>query len=153
MAEIHERGVKRIMEDINRDGPQNPEGGDIGRVLKNLAQDMTVLMHKEVELVRTELSEKVELIKASGTSLAVSTAFIFLGAQVLVAAAVLGLATVVQPWLAALIVGVVLAGVGTAMALAAKKALRPDHLMPKKSAETLSEMGTELKEKTHELYH
>ncbi|HET9446581.1 MAG TPA: phage holin family protein, partial [Steroidobacteraceae bacterium] len=47
------------------------------------------------------------------------------GSLVLVAALVLALAEVVEPWLAALIVGVVITAVGVALLMAAKKTLLP----------------------------
>ena len=52
----------------------------------------------------------------------------FVTALVLVAAIVLGLAEVVEPWLAALIVGVVIIAVGFALLIAAKKKLLPPHV-------------------------
>jgi putative superfamily III holin-X len=57
--------------------------------------------------------------------------------MVLLAAAVLGLATVMAPWLAALIVGVVVTLVGATLFLVGRKAADPGSLKPTLSVESL----------------
>jgi len=125
----------------------------IGRVLQDLIRDMPVLMERQGQLLRAELSEKATIVKASGASLAAAAAMILFGVQALVAAAVIGLAYVMEWWLAAVIVGVALLAVGAVMAMKAKNALNIDNLKPKKSADAFNDIGVKLKEKAHEFYH
>lgn len=131
-------------------GPQNHS---IGRVMQDLIRDMTVLIERQGQLLRVELSEKATIIKASGASMASAVALILFGVQALVAAAVIGLAYVMDWWLAAALVGVALLVIGGVMAIKAKKALNFENLKPTKSADALNDIGVKLKEKAHEFYH
>lgn len=87
-------------------------------------------------LVRTEVGNALDEVKSKGTRLGVGIGIsgagallLFLGLATLVATAVLGLATVLAPWLSALIVAAVLLIVGAILAkagtTAAKKAVPP----------------------------
>nr|WP_223205720.1 phage holin family protein [Gordonia jinghuaiqii] len=77
------------------------------------------LQKQTTTLVRTELQHAVAEMKGKGTKIGVGagisgagTLLALFGLGTLVAAAVIGLANVVAPWLAAVIVGVVLLVVG-----------------------------------------
>jgi NhaP-type Na+/H+ or K+/H+ antiporter len=59
------------------------------------------------------------------------------GALALVAALILGLAEVVEPWLAALIVGAILAAVGYVMVKGGMKRLEPSSLKLDRTADSL----------------
>lgn len=70
-------------------------------------------------LVRTEVTHALDEVKSKGTRIGVGVGIsgagallLYLGVATLIAAGVLGLATVVDPWLAALIVAVVVFAVG-----------------------------------------
>ena len=62
---------------------------------------------------------------------------LFAGFIVLLMAAVYGLALVVEPWLAALIVGGVVALVGVVLLMKAKKALNPKAMVPDRTINSL----------------
>lgn len=125
----------------------------IKTVMQELVHDMSILIEREIQLLRVELAEKATLVKTGGASLVAAAGLGFFGIQVLVAAMVIGLANVMEWWLAATIVGVVLLAIGAALALVAKKSLTVDNLKPKKSADALSDIGAKLKEKANEFYH
>ena len=55
----------------------------------------------------------------------------------LLAAAVLGLSNVVAPWLAAVIVGVVVLAIGGILAMMGKNRLKPQNLQPNRTIGTL----------------
>lgn len=87
-------------------------------------------------LVKTEVRNALDEVKTKGTSLGIGVGIsgagallLLFGFGTLIAAAVLGLATAVDPWLAALIVAVVLVVVGAIAAAIgtsrAKKAVPP----------------------------
>ena len=61
----------------------------------------------------------------------------FMGAFFLLLAAVYGLSNVVEPWLAALIVGGVVTLVGIIMLATGKRKLEPDALAPRRTAAAL----------------
>lgn len=74
-------------------------------------------------LVRTEVSHALEEVKSKSTRIGVGIGIsgagailLFLGLATLIATAVLGLATVLDPWLAALIVAVAVLVVGGVLA-------------------------------------
>jgi hypothetical protein len=94
-------------------------------LLSRLFSDFTALLRNEVALAKAEVSESMTRAKAGLAALMGAIATLLAGALVLVAALVLALAKVVEPWLAALIVGVVITGIGVALLIAAKKTLLP----------------------------
>jgi membrane protein len=74
----------------------------------------------------------------------------FYGGAALVTALILGLVTVLVPWLAALLVGVVVLGVAGALALVGKKqAQRAGSLMPEESAASVKADINTIKEGMH----
>jgi len=70
-------------------------------------------------LVRTEITNAVEEVKTKGTRMGIGAGIsgaglmlVYLGVGALIATAILGLATALDPWLAALIVSLVVLAVG-----------------------------------------
>ena len=92
---------------------------------KNLSTvELTERLTEQVStLVRTEVSHALEEVKSKGTRIGVGVGIsgagailLFLGLATLIATAVLGLATAVEPWLAALIVALVVLVIGGILA-------------------------------------
>jgi hypothetical protein len=92
-------------------------------LLSRVFGDFTSLLRNEVALAKAELAESVTRAKAGLAALMGAIATLLAGSLVLVAALVLALAEVVEPWLAALIVGVVITAIGVGLLMAAKKTL------------------------------
>ncbi|MET3643063.1 membrane protein [Prescottella equi] len=93
-------------------------------------------------LVRTEVASAVEEVKAKGTRMGIGVGIsgaglmlIYLGIGALIATAILGLATAIAPWLAALIVSLVVLAVGGI--LAAVGAARAKNAAPPVPADTV----------------
>ena len=126
-----------------------------GDLLREVTSDIAALFRKEVELAKTELSEKASEVGKSVGSLAVGGAVMFAGALALLAAVVnlVGwvLAEITSPelavWLAPLLVGLVLAWAGYGMVTKAMAALRTVSLAPEKTTQSLQENKEWLKEK------
>ena len=97
-------------------------------LLSRLFGDFTSLLRNEIALAKAELSDSTNRTKAGFAALIGAVATVLAGALVLVAALVLGLAAVMQPWLAAMIVGVVITVVGIVLLVRAKKKLLPPHV-------------------------
>lgn len=106
-------------------------------LIKSLADDVTRLFAQEIALAKSEVSSAVSDAKSGMVSLAVGLGVLFAGFIVLLFAAVYGLALVVEPWLAALIVGGVVAVVGIVLLMAAKKALNPRAMVPERTIDSL----------------
>jgi hypothetical protein len=100
-----------------RHGPSDQESA--AGLFSRLISDASALVRNEVQLAKTELSNAATNAKLGATALAIAAVVMLAGAMSLIAAVILGLAEVVEPWLAALIVGVVLAVIGFVMLQAA----------------------------------
>ena len=127
----------------------------IGELLREVSHDLGALLRKEIELAKAELSDKGSRVGKNVASLAVGGAVCFAGGLALLAAVVnlVGwlIAEISSPelavWLAPLLVGVVLAGVGYGMIGKAMTALRSESLAPEQTTQTLQENKEWLKEK------
>ena len=82
----------------------------IGELINDLSQDVTQLVRQEVQLAKVEMQQKLTRITTDLASLAAGGVVAALGGLALTAAVILLLIHPVglSPWLAALIVGVVL---------------------------------------------
>ena len=100
-------------------GPVEQESA--ATLFSRLISDASALVRNEVALAKAELSNAANSAKLGAAALAVAAVVMLAGAMSLIAALILGLAEVMEPWLAALIVGVVLGVVGLVMLQAAKK--------------------------------
>jgi hypothetical protein len=124
----------------NVEGPRSTrplEDESAPGLLGRLIEDVTGLFRNELALARAETMEAAHTAKAGIGAVATGGAVALLGGMALVAAAVLGLANVMEAWLAALIVGGVLAIVGYAMINAGKKRLEPSNFKLERTQESL----------------
>ena len=96
----------------------------LGELTKRLNEAISRLARKEAELAKAEVAEKARTM-AVGAGLAAGAAVLGLVAVgAVTAAAILALATTIASWLAALIVGIVVAALGAVLALVGKKRLQ-----------------------------
>jgi putative Mn2+ efflux pump MntP len=127
----------------------------LGQLLKELTSETTTLLRQEVDLAKTEMSEKASRVGTNLGSLAVGGGVAFLGALALLAAAIYGLTSIldqfmslgVAVWLAPLIIGLILAAVGYSLVKKALETLKRESLTPQKTTESLQENKEWLKQK------
>lgn len=127
----------------------------IVQLLRELTTATRTLLKQEVDLAKTEMTEKASRVGANLGSLAVGGAVAFLGALALLAAVVYGLTSIlsklmslgVAVWLAPLIVGGILAAVGYSLVKKALETLKRESLAPEKTTQSLQENKEWLKEK------
>lgn len=81
-------------------------------LLRRLMNELSTLVRQEIALASAEVSRTIRTLVASAASVAIGGLVLYAGALVLLAAAVLGLSNLVEPWLAALIVGLAVGVVG-----------------------------------------
>ncbi|HEV2723191.1 MAG TPA: phage holin family protein [Thermoleophilaceae bacterium] len=93
----------------------------VGDLVKQLSEQTATLVRQEMKLAQTELQEKGKKAGIGAGMFGAGGLVAFFGAATLIAAAVLALATAVDSWLAAVIVGVVLLLVAGVAALLGKK--------------------------------
>lgn len=92
-------------------------------LFSRLISDASALVRNEIALAKSELSDAATNAKLGLAALAVASVVMLAGAMSLIAALILGLAEVMEPWLAALLVGLVLGIIGVAMFATAKRKL------------------------------
>jgi len=122
----------------------------IGELFGQLTQDMTLLVRQEVQLARTEMSEKLSRVTANAISVAAGGFVAYLGGLALVAAVILALRDLANISLAlsALIVGAILAIAGYVMLQKGLKELKRVDLAPRRTVETLKDDVQWAKEQT-----
>lgn len=96
----------------------------LGRLVTAFAE----LVRNEVALAKAELAESTTRAKSGVAALIGAVSTLLAGSLALVAAIVLGLAKVMEPWLAALIVGVTITTVGVFLLHSVRKKLAPPHI-------------------------
>ncbi len=90
-------------------------------LLSQFSQQTTDLMRQELELAKAELREKGKAAGIAGGAFGGAGVVALYAVGALTAAAILGLAIVLDAWLAALIVGVGYLAIAGVLALAGKK--------------------------------
>jgi uncharacterized membrane protein len=113
----------------------------IGELFGQLSQDMTLLVRQEIQLARTEMSEKLSRLAANLISVAAGGFVAYLGGLALVAAVILALRDLANISLAvsALIVGAILAVIGWVMLQRGLKEMKRVDLAPRRTVETLKD--------------
>ena len=124
--------VRRPRFEVPEEEPQS-----VLTLFRRLTEEVATLFRQEVALASAEISRSLSKFVLGVTSAAVGGAVLFAGLLALLASAVLGLANVVEPWLAALIVGLVVGVTGAVMMGMARRKLDPAALKPRRSPESL----------------
>jgi hypothetical protein len=112
----------------------------LGELFGDLTRDMSALVRQEVQLAKTEMTQKASKAGKDIASMAVGGAIAYAGFLVLLAALVIVLGTVGVPWwLSALLVGLVVVGVGALLIMRGRDALKQADLTPRQTIETIKE--------------
>jgi xanthine/uracil permease len=133
----------------------NKDDRSLGQLLKELTSETSTLLRQEVDLAKTEMTEKASRLGVNLGAVAVGGAVAFLGALALLAAVVYGLTALLDTvislriavWLAPLIVGLVLAVIGNGMIKKALETLKHESITPQKTTQSLQENKEWLKTK------
>jgi hypothetical protein len=135
-------------------GNQPPSGGErdvpAGQLVKQLSEQVSQLMRDELKLATLEMTGKAKTAARGPGLFGGSGVLALYGTGCLLAAAIIALAGVLRPWLAALIVGVALFAVAGIAALAGtgqiKRATPP---MPSRAADSVKADVEQIKESAH----
>jgi hypothetical protein len=112
----------------------------VAELVKQLSEQSSRLARQEVELAKAEVSIKGKRAGIGAGMFGGAGVFGFYAFGALIAAAILGLATAVVAWLAALIVTAVLAAIAGVMALQGKsKVQQATPPVPEQAAESVKE--------------
>ena len=116
-------------------------------LLRQLMREVPELFAKELALVKAELQQNLATLKAGTAAVATGAIVLLAGFVILLLAAVYALAMVLEPWLAALIVGAVTVIVGLIMVQSGKKQFEPSHLRPDRTLHAMEQDKDTLKRK------
>lgn len=122
---------------INPESQIAPAEKSVTGLIRDLAHDATELFTKEVALAKSEITHSLQEAKTGAVSVISGGSVLFAGFLFLLGAATLGLAQVMQLWLAALIVGGVVALIGFIMVQAGKKKLETSAFTPEHTLNSL----------------
>lgn len=117
---------------------KTPDPGvkSISDLVRNLATDLSALLGKEIELAKSEVEESVSTAKTAIAAIATGAAIAMAGLVILLMSAVYGLSNIVDPWLAALVVGASALLLGYLMVLSAKKKMSKNTIVPERTVES-----------------
>lgn len=111
-----------MQEHVSTNSASNNHRDDsVGDLVKQLSQQTATLVRQEMQLAQVELREKGKHAGIGAGMFGAGGLVAFFGAATLIAAGVLALATALDPWLSALIIGAALLLAAGAMALLGKK--------------------------------
>src|SRR4051812_34011595 len=126
------------------------QGRSLIALFSDLWRETSTLVHKEAELAKAELSEKVTQVSTGMAELAIGGLIVFAGFIVLLLALSNGLMHILPEeqadWLAPLIVGAVVMVAGFIAVLRGRSNVRPDHLAPERTMESMRRDAQMMKE-------
>jgi tetrahydromethanopterin S-methyltransferase subunit G len=116
------------------------EERSLGELFGDLARETGTLVRQEVQLAKTEMSQNASRVGRDIGFLAVGGLVAYAGVLGILAAIILGLvAAGLEPWLAALIVGVFVTLAGYLLVRRGLDALKHQELAPRQTVESLKE--------------
>ena len=118
----------------------------LGDLFGDLATDMSNLVRQEVTLAKVEITQKAKYVGRNVGYLVIGGAVAYAALLAIIAAVIMLLAKFVPNWGSALIVGVVVGGIGWLLIGKAMTALQQADLTPRETVETLKEDATWMKE-------
>src|ERR1700712_1180175 len=116
--------------------PELKHERSLGELFGDLANETSALVRQEVALAKVELSQKAALIGRNVGYLLVGGAVLYAAVLTLIATVIIILAGIMSWWLASLIVGALLAIVGSLLVTNALSALKNANLTPQQTVET-----------------
>jgi len=114
-------------------------GRPVSMLLSEFTRETGTLISQEIALFKAEFQEKLGRLGRGASAVATGAMIAFSGWLVLLAAAVLGLSYVVSPWLAALIVGLVVFAIGGGLMLFGRRRVSANALVPHRTLNSLRE--------------
>jgi len=119
----------------------------LGELFGDLARDMGTLVSQELALARTELTDKAARVGKDVAMLAAGGLIAYAGLLAIVAAVIVLIADQGVPlWVSALVIGLVVAGIGYLLVQRGISALRHQDLTPRQTIQSLKEDTQWMKE-------
>ncbi|MBA3258912.1 MAG: phage holin family protein [Gemmatimonadales bacterium] len=121
--------------------PELRQERSVGELFGQLTQDLALLVRQEAQLAKTEMQTKVSRATSNLVSLAAGGIVALIGSLAITAALILLLVDPVglEPWLAALLVGAVMGGVGYFMLQGGLRDLKQIDPAPRRTVDSIKE--------------
>ena len=129
----------RVGRDLQGDVVSINSEPTLGDLFSSLTEDLSTLIRKEVDLARTETTEKVTHATRSVVSIVAGGLIAYAGLIALIIAVIVGLSRFMPLWLSALIVGIVVIVIGAIMISSGRSSLANMSVMPEKTVESMKE--------------
>jgi len=110
-----------------------------GEIMQDVVRDVGEVVRGEVRLARAEMSEKARQAGKAGGFFGGAAVCGLMAVAAMVAAAIAGLALVMPLWLAALIMGVLLACIGGAMFAGGRAKMKEIQPVPERTVQTIKD--------------
>ena len=101
--------------------PRADDDRSVSELVNQLSQQSSTLIRQELRLAQTELQEKGKRVGIGAGMFGGAGLVALYGVGALVAAAIIGIGALLEPWIAAVIVGAVLLAVAGVLALTGRK--------------------------------
>ncbi|WP_332767215.1 phage holin family protein [Pseudomonas koreensis] len=125
----------------------NHDDASVTGLLRQLSREVPALFTKELALAKAEFQSSLNTLKAGVAAVAGGAIVLLAGLIILLMSAVYGLSMFMAPWLAALIVGVVVMIIGFVMVQSGKKQFEPSHFKPDRTLDALNKDQEALRRK------
>ena len=114
-------------------GPSANDHQSIGELIGRLSEQGARLVHAEIELAKAEVAARAQAAGIGAGLFAGAALFGFFAVATLIATAIMGLANAVAPWIAGLIVSLVLLALTAALALVGRNKLKTGSTKPNRT--------------------
>ncbi|HEY6661125.1 MAG TPA: phage holin family protein [Pyrinomonadaceae bacterium] len=118
----------------------------LGDLFSDLASEMSSLVRQEMALAKVEVTQKAKYVGRNVGYLVVGGAVAYAALLAVIAAIIMLLDKVMPNWGAALLVGVLVGGIGWLLIGKALSALQQADMTPRQTVETLKEDATWMKQ-------
>jgi hypothetical protein len=118
---------------------QSRDDRSLGELFSELSRQTSTLIRQEVALAKAEMKQKGSEAGKDIGMMAAGGALAYAGLLALIATAIIVLANVIPWWLSALIVGLVVVGIGGMLIQRGMSALKQSGIAPEQTIESLKE--------------
>jgi len=119
--------------------PERQEERSIGELFAELARETSTLVRQEVQLAKTEMTQKASQVGKDAGMIGAGGAIAYAGLLAIIAGIIFGLGELIPLWVAALLVGVVVGGIGYFIIQRGVGALKRADLTPRETINSLKE--------------
>jgi hypothetical protein len=119
------------------------------QLFSDLTHETADLLRQQIDLGKTEVTEKISQAGHGMTYVAIGGAVLYAALLAVLTAAIAGLALVMDLWLSALVVGVVVGLIGAIFLQKGRKDLKGQNLVPRRTTESIRRDTEMVKEHSH----